>query len=66
MHGLNHVMMNDLLRVVHICLKCPCDEKMLFSFSFVSDLIFGKNPPCLLLHLNFENKSDFLNDNFSF
>ena len=41
-------------------LKCPCNEKMLFSFSLVSDFIFGKNAPCQLLRLNFKNKSDLL------
>ena len=29
-------------------------------------LYFGKNAPCQLLRLNFKNKSDFFNYNFSF
>ena len=39
---------------------------MLFSFSLDSDFIFGKNVPCQLLRLNFKNKSDFFNYEFSF
>ena len=42
--------------IVH--LKCPCDEKMLFSFSLDSNFIFGKTALCQLLLLNFKNKSD--------
>ena len=41
-------------------------KKMLFLFSVDSDFIFGKNAPCQLLWLNFKNKSDFLNYDFSF
>ena len=47
-------------------LKCYYDEKMLFSFSVDSDFIFVKNAPCQLLRLNFKNKSDFFNYDFSF
>ena len=47
-------------------LKCYYDEKILFSFSVDSDFIFYKNTPCQLLRLNFKNKSDFFNYNFSF
>ena len=35
-------------------------------FSVDSDFIFGKNAPCQLLRLNFKNKSDFLNYDYSF
>ena len=45
-----------------VLFTCPCNEKMLFLFSPVSDFIFGKIAPCQLLHLNFKNKSDFLTD----
>ena len=47
-------------------LKCYYDEKMLFLFSADSDFIFGKNAPCQLLQLNFKNKSNFFNYDFSF
>ena len=47
-------------------LKCYYDEKMFSWFSVYSDFIFGKNAPCQLLRLNFKNKSDFLNYDFSF
>ena len=47
-------------------LKCYYDEKMFLSFSVDSDFIFGKNAPCQLLRLNFKNKSDFFNNDFSF
>ena len=47
-------------------LKCYYDEKMLFLFPADSDFIFDKNAPCQLLRLNFKNKSDFFNYNFSF
>ena len=39
---------------------------MLFLFSADSDFIFGKNAPRQLLRLNFQNKSDFCNYDFSF
>ena len=41
-------------------------NKMLFLFSANLDFIFGKNAPCQLLRLNFKNKSDFFNYDFSF
>ena len=47
-------------------LKCYYDEKQIFSFSLDSNLIFCKNAPCQLLRLNFKNKSDFFNYDFSF
>ena len=47
-------------------LKCYYDEKMLFSFTVDSDFMFGKNAPCQLSRLNFKNKSDFFNYDFSF
>ena len=47
-------------------LKSYYDEKMLFLFSADSDFIFGKNEPCQLLRLNFKNKCDFFNYDFSF
>ena len=47
-------------------LKCYYDEKMFSWFSVDSDFIFGKNAPCQLLRLNFKNKSDFSNYDFSF
>ena len=45
--------------------KCYYDEKM-FSFSADSDFVFGKNSPYQLLRLNFKNKSDCFNYDFSF
>ena len=47
-------------------LKCYYDVKMFSWFSVDSDFIFGKNSTCQLLRLNFKNKSDFLNYDFSF
>ena len=41
-------------------------KKKLFSLSLDSDLIFYKNAPCQLMRLNFKNKSDFFNYDFSF
>ena len=41
-------------------------KNMLFSFSLDSDFIFGKNSPCRLLWLDFKNKSDIFNCDFSF
>ena len=49
-----------------VSLKCYYDEKKIFLFSLDSDLIFCKNAPCQLLRLNFKNKSDFFNYDFSF
>ena len=39
---------------------------MPFSFSVDSDFMFDKNAPCQLLRVNFKNKSDFFNYDFSF
>ena len=47
-------------------LKCYYDENILFLFSADSDFIFGKKAPCQLLRLNFKNKYDFFNYDFSF
>ena len=47
-------------------LKCYYDENIFFFFSLDSDLIFCKNAPCQLLHLNLKNKSHFFNYDFSF
>ena len=58
--------MHDLCTNENSVLKCYYDENMLFSFSLDSDSIFGKIAPCQLLHLNFKNKSDFFNYDFSF
>ena len=38
---------------------------MLLLLSADSDFIFGNNAPCQLLWLNFKNKSDFFNYDFS-
>ena len=49
-----------------ICFKVLLRWKKNFSFSLDSDLTFCKNAPCQLLRLNFKNKSDFFNYDFSF
>ena len=58
--------MIKLLQFKSLQLMCYNDEKMLFSLSRDSDFIFGKNAPFQLLRLNFQNKSDFFNHDFSF
>ena len=48
-------------------LKCPSDEK---NAAFVPSRfrlnMFGKNVPCQLLRMNFENKPDSLTTTFRF
>ena len=64
--SLNFVPNFEMNSTYYGVLKCYYDEKMFFLFSADSDFIFGKNAPCQLLRLNFKNKSDFFNYDFSF